>query len=427
MHSVLRIIGIIFVFALATGAWLGLSGITHSRTADSSDTLQGEVHTLWGRAQVQPAPKLIFEWKTTEERLETVEEDGKEHTVRKQVEVTHRDGRSLGSTQVKASLSEDLRRKGLVWYPLYDIDFSGQWTYTHDRDESGWLAIQFEFPDRQGFYDDFSLVVDGVDRARELTPENGIVAIRLPVTPGQEVSLAVAYRSRGMDSWRYSPAEGVGSLENFSLDLETDFADIDFPSRTLSPTEKTQAGAGWALSWTFDRVVTGHGMGMVVPHPVQPGELATQMSLTAPVSLLFFFVVIYVLSILRGIDIHPLNYLLIAGAFFAFHLLFAYSADRLPVAQAFGLASVVSVVLVVSYLRLVVSTRFALVEAGLAQLVYLVCFSLAHFWQGFTGLTVTVLSILTLFLVMQLTGRIQWSEVLQRGPQKKVDPTPTAS
>jgi hypothetical protein len=67
------------------------------------------------------------------------------------------------------------------------------------------------------------------------------------------------------------------------------------------------------------------------------------------------------------------------------------------------------VLLVTSYLRLVVSPRFAFVEAAAAQLVYLVGFSLAHFWEGFTGLAVTVLSVLTLFLLMQLTGRIRWS------------------
>ncbi len=44
---------------------------------------------------------------------------------------------------------------------------------------------------------------------------------------------------------------------------------------------------------------------------------------------------------------------------------------------------------------------------------YLVGFSLAHFWKGFTGLTVTVLAIVTLFVVMQLTSRMRWSEVLQ--------------
>ena len=425
MHSPLRIVGIVFVFLIAAAAWLGLSGITHSRTNDSSAALRGEVGSLWGRPQSQGAPRLQFQWKTMETRTETVEKDGKQHTVTKKVKVAHDDWRSPASTKVTAALSEDLRRKGLVWYPLYDVDFDGAWTYTHERPESGWLAIHFDFPDQQGFYDGFTLVVDGVDRARELTPKNGTVTFRMPVKPDQQVSLAASYKSRGMDAWSYRPASGVASLEDFSLQLTTDFADIDFPSGTLSPSTKTQQGDGWLLDWTFDRVVTGHGMGMVVPHPVQPGELATQMSMSAPVSLLFFFVVIYVLSVLKGIDIHPLNYLLVAGAFFAFHLLFAYSADRLPVEQAFALASVTSVVLVVSYLRLVVSTRFALVEAGIAQLVYLVCFSLAHFWDGYTGLTVTILSILTLFLVMQLTGRVQWSEVL--GRRKKATPEPAAT
>jgi len=166
------------------------------------------------------------------------------------------------------------------------------------------------------------------------------------------------------------------------------------------------------LSWKFDSLVTGHGIGMVMPTRVQPGELATVLSFSAPISLFFFFLVIYVLATIRGIDIHPMNYFLIAGAFFAFHLLFAYSADHLPVEAAFATCSVVSVALVVSYLRLVVSASFALREAALAQIVYLVGFSLAHFWEGFTGLTVTVLAIVTLFLLMQLTGRVRWSELL---------------
>jgi hypothetical protein len=59
-----------------------------------------------------------------------------------------------------------------------------------------------------------------------------------------------------------------------------------------------------------------------------------------------------------------------------------------------------------------VSARFAYVEAGLAQLVYLVGFSLAHFWEGYTGLTTTVLAIATLYLIMQLTGRVRWSQAL---------------
>jgi hypothetical protein len=66
--------------------------------------------------------------------------------------------------------------------------------------------------------------------------------------------------------------------------------------------------------------------------------------------------------------------------------------------------------LVISYLRLVVGIRFAAVEAGLAQLIYLVLFSYAFFFKGFSGLAITIGSIITLFVVMQLTGRIRWSE-----------------
>ena len=75
-----------------------------------------------------------------------------------------------------------------------------------------------------------------------------------------------------------------------------------------------------------------------------------------------------------------------------------------------AISSVVSVILVVSYLRLAVGMRFAALEAGTAQLIYLVLFSYAFFWQGYTGLSITVIAIITLFVVMQATGKIRWSE-----------------
>jgi hypothetical protein len=37
-------------------------------------------------------------------------------------------------------------------------------------------------------------------------------------------------------------------------------------------------------------------------------------------------------------------------------------------------------------------------------------FSYAFFLKGFTGLAITIGSVLTLFVVMQVTGRIRWTE-----------------
>ena len=84
--------------------------------------------------------------------------------------------------------------------------------------------------------------------------------------------------------------------------------------------------------------------------------------------------------------------------------------DHLSIHLSFIICSLVSIFLVISYLRLVVNMRFALLEAGGAQFVYLVLFSYAFFFEGFTGLAVTIGAIVTLFVVMQLTARLSWAE-----------------
>jgi inner membrane protein involved in colicin E2 resistance len=411
-----RLLGIAAVFVMATLGWLALSGITHVRMGNQSEKLRSSVQNLWGNQQSQRAPVLTFHYETEEltERIES--KNGVEVKVKEMVLVKHERPVSLASTDVDVRLGSDLRRKGLMWYSLYNVQFQGGFSYVHDGPERGELEVMLAFPDPSALYDDFRFSIDGVDVVGGLDPNGDKLRARIRVEPGQRVQIHAGYKSRGLDQWQYRPAEGVGRLEDFALTMHTDFTDIDYPSGTLSPSSRTAEGSGYKLDWKFKQIVTGNGIGMVTPSRIQPGELSAQLSLSAPVSLFFYFFVIFVLATLRGIELHPINYLLIAGAFFAFHLLFAYSVDHLPVEAAFALCSVVSVFLVVSYLRLVVSARFAYVEAGAAQLIYLVGFSLAHFWEGFTGLTATLLAIATLFLLMQLTGRVRWSDALSGKP-----------
>ena len=57
-------------------------------------------------------------------------------------------------------------------------------------------------------------------------------------------------------------------------------------------------------------------------------------------------------------------------------------------------------------------------HALLAQLVFLVGFSYAFFWTGYTGLTITACAILTLFVIMQATGKVNWNEVFKARDRK---------
>ena len=46
---------------------------------------------------------------------------------------------------------------------------------------------------------------------------------------------------------------------------------------------------------------------------------------------------------------------------------------------------------------------------------FLVLFSYAFFFEGFTGLTVTIGAIVTLFVLMQMTARVNWGDVFAGG------------
>ena len=104
-------------------------------------------------------------------------------------------------------------------------------------------------------------------------------------------------------------------------------------------------------------------------------------------------------------------------AFFAFHLLFAYLVDHLAIAPSLAISSVVSIFLLTSYARLFVGWRFALLEMGTAQLLYLVLFSTSFLWKGYTGLSITVGAVVTLFVMMQFTGRLDTERMLREPRQ----------
>jgi len=418
MHPFVRLLGIMAVFATAAIGWLILGAVMSSRTSDQRSTLEGRVADLWGSPQAQAAPTFELHWRELETKSEQITDPAGHTSTKKTVESVER---VQVVDPVRSRLAVDLhldqRRKGLLWFPLYDVVFHGTWTYLHPKDEHEPrdLFVALALPDKSGVYDDFRFVVDGVDMAPRLRPKEGLVGTTIALKPGQTVTLEVGYRSRGMQEWMYRPTHDVGQIEDFALAMTTDFSNIDFPKMTMSPSKKTRNGTGYELDWNFSRLVSGYGIGMVMPSHVQPGELATHMSFSAPLSLGLFLVFVYVVTLLRKIEVHPINWLFVAAAFFSFNLLFSYTADRLPVEGAFALSSAVSVGLVASYLRLVAGPRFALLEAGLAQLLYQVGFSIAHFYEGYTGLSVTVLVILTLFLLMQLTGRLSWSAAFSRG------------
>ncbi|HVG28724.1 MAG TPA: inner membrane CreD family protein [Pyrinomonadaceae bacterium] len=398
-----RIIAIAFIFAVASIAWLILGGTIFSRTYDANSELGGRVVSLWGAPQTQSPPAATVEH--AEPKTIQMVENGKTKTVTEQLTVT--DVLPVEASRVNVNLDLDYRQKGLLWYSTYRVAFLGDYAFRnttrHDK-----VGFTLKFPTEQAIYDDLVFTVDGAPV--QLTNTKGAATGTAQVKPGETATLRVGYRSQGLTQWRYNFGGDVAQVKDFQMKMTTNFKAIDFPDNTLSPSEKRETGEGWELSWNYKNLVSGFQIAMLMPEKLQPGPLAGRISFFAPVSLFFFFFLMFIITTMRGIELHPMNYFFLAAAFFSFHLLLAYLVDHVSIHAGFAISSAVSVFLVISYLRLVVGTRFAAREAGLAQFIYLVMFSYAFFFKGFTGLAVTIGSILTLFVVMQITGRVRWAD-----------------
>jgi len=417
-----RLLAIGFIWIACTGAWAILGSTLAFRSGAASGGLSSEVHALWGPplAQAPPSAKGTETHRARKKEQRFDEKEKRYYEVERDVEVTTEHALPLETSDLDASLALEHRRKGLVWFPTYAVEFSGRYAFRNDTPKARRVEVGFPVESRGVVYEGFA--VTGADgKPIEVEFAEGNARFARSVAAGEPLAFDVRYRARGTGRWSYGTHGGglgpeAGRARGFRLTVRTDFEDVDFPVGTLSPSEHARANGRWKGTWRFDQIVGAAPIGVELPEKLNPGPLASKITFFAPVSLLFFFFVTGILLAARGRSIHPMNYFLLACAFFAFHLLFAYLIDHVAIGPAFAAASVVSVALVVSYARLFVGWRTALGQVGLSQVLYLVLFSFSFFWQGVTGLAITVGAILTLFVIMQITGRLDWTRVLDRAP-----------
>ena len=400
------IFAIAIVFFAASLGWMILGGTIDARTTNQDRELRAKVGQLWGTPLDQNAPSATLDVSRV---VETQEQDKDGRAIVKHATVIDHFPVPIISSDIKVDLHLDQRKKGLRWYSTYRAEFTARYTLETPAEHTGDLVVGFAFPSQNGQYDDFRFELDGKPMSVTRGGSSGVAAVIHEPAPQSRHVLDLHYISQGLETFTYRFADGIAEARDFQLVASTDFTGYDFPGNTMSPTEKRRTERGFELTWKYKSLVTGNGIGVAMPQKLDPGPMAARIAFFAPVSLGFFFFLTFVISILRGLRMHPMNYFFLAAAFFAFHLLLGYLVDHISIHQAFVVCSAVSIFLGVSYMRLVVGSRFAFIEFALAQLVYLVGFSYAFFFEGFTGLTVTIGAIVTLFLVMQFTAKIDWA------------------
>ena len=405
-----KLVAVVLILIAASLGWAILGGITLARTDEASRGLGGEVASLWGTEQTQMAPAVSYLRKTQEKTYDTA---AKKMVTR---EVTSWEPVQLSHSDVRADFHLDYRKKGLLWFSTYVVEFKGDYSAGNPFDKPMTMRVGLSFPSQQGIYDAFVFTVNGSDFSGS-TGADANRSATVQVGPKESLKIEVAYKTRGLSRWFYRFGPGVTNVKNLALTATTDFKKIDFPENSISPASKRETARGWRLAWDFRSLVSGAAIGLEMPQRLNPGPIASRISFFAPVSLLFFFTVLLTVGMARGVNLHPMHYFFLAGAFFAFDLLFAYLVDHIDINLAFAISAIVSLALVIGYVRQVVGWRFALRTAGISQLAFLILFSYAFFYQGYTGLTIAIGAVFTLAILMYITAPVKWDEVfVSRGP-----------
>jgi len=411
---------IILIYVGTACAWAILGGTIEWRTHDRDEALSEEITARWGPSGlVQTAPGLS----------------------------------SFGAgdparSEIKVHFDHENRYMGLVWFSTYTVSFSGAYTLAPRTTGDGPDTFTLELPAGARAFENLGIAIDAQEQNIAAAKNGNRLSVQVPAD-GKEHIVTVSYRTQGRDRWIYdlargrevkaaapsrgrtgeeTPAADAGQpvmVKALSFVATTNFREIDYPKGCVSPTpHKAEAtDGGTKAEWHFENRSTRERIGIEMPSRENAGPIAARMSFHAPVSLLFFFTVMFTIMILKKVPLHPMHYLFISAGFFSFHILMAYLVDHVDIHQAFWICAGVSVFLVVSYMRLVAGVKFAVVYAGLAQLVYLIGFSYAFFFTGWTGLTVVIVAIVTLFVLMQTTGRLNWNEVFAA---KALPPRPPA-
>jgi hypothetical protein len=381
-----RLIAIGGIIVCTAVGWFILGSSVLVRSGVSLNRCAPEVTGGWGPLMTQPHPVIYYNSPGST------------------------NGRHLiqpSQSDVSVALRYEPKKKGLLWYRTYQVDFHGDYSLQNPTQITQTIYVRFEFPAADASYSDFSFVINGVPSTGNNKTAEGITAA-VTLTPGQTAKFTVAYKSRGTDRWGYSFGDST-RIRNFRLAMNTDFSEFDFPAGTGSPTERARTSSGWNFIWSYPDVINAQAIAMGMPSVANPGPVASRMSFFAPVSLLFFFAVLVLMGMVWGVSLHPMNYFFLAAGCFAFQLLFAYLVDLIPLPLAFAISAVVSLTLVSGYLFAAVGRRFAQL-AVVAQFAYMVLFSYSFFFEGLTGLTITIGAIVTLALLMITTAKVNWAD-----------------
>jgi inner membrane protein len=387
-----------------------------------------EVSSKWGNAQSIVGPALVVPY-----TVRTVQ------TISKGRQVVHTDARNavfLADTLVThGTIDCETRHRGIFSVPVYRLKLNVEGEFA--RPSFAELGVQpFAVA-----WDKAHLAI-GISDVRAIQEETVVLwnGRRVSFLPGtgafvdapagihaivgvpaatQRIKFAFPLSLNGSMS-----AYLVPFAKSTMVELESNYRSPSFQGNWL-PSERTIFANGFKATWSIpflgrnypqawkadssmhDAIDASH-FGVDLVDPIDQYHMADRSVKYASLFLVLTFATIWLIEVLAGVRVHPIQYLLLGAALCLFYLLELSLSEQLGFTLAYSLACVSIIVMLVGYCVTVLLrvTRALLVGTGVAMLYAYLYILLQN--EDYALLIGSIGLFAILAIVMFVTRRVDW-------------------
>ena len=395
-----------------------------------------EVSSKWGNVQSIIGPVLIvpYTYRSTE-------------TSASGLQITRTETRNAiflpEQLRVRGSIDAELRHRGIFSIPVYKVGLTLEGEFT--RPSFAELGLE-----PAGVAWERAQLAIGISDARAIQQETAVTWNGKPVSflpgtgaftdGGTGIHAVVGLANGGQRAQFSFPLSLNGSLgvyltpfaQNTIVELQSNYGHPSFQGSWL-PVERSVSDAAFRAKWSIPflgrnypqawkaevgmrKEIDGSRFGVELVNPVDHYRMAERSVKYAGLFILLTFATLWLIEVLAGVRVHPIQYLLLGGALCLFYLLELSLSEHLGFPLAYTVASFSVVALVAGYSVVVLHhIRRALFVIAVVSLLYAYLYILLMN-EDYALLIGSVGLFLILAAIMYATRRVDWYAVGTRSP-----------
>jgi len=345
--------------------------------------------------------------------------------------------------RVRGSINSELRHRGIYSVPVYKLGLTLEGEFT--RPSFSELGIE---PAAVAW--ERAQLAIGISDARVIQQETAVTWNGKPIsflpgtgafTDGGTGIHAVVSFADGVQRAQFSiPLFLNGSLgvyfapfaQNTTVELQSNYGHPSFQGNWL-PIERSVSDAAFHAKWSIPflgrnypqtwkaevgmrKEIDGSRFGVELVNPVDHYRMADRSVKYAGLFILLTFATLWLIEVLAGVRVHPIQYLMLGGALCVFYLLELSLSEHLGFPLAYTIASIAVVAMVAGYSVVVLHhIKRALVVVAAVSLLYAYLYILLMN-EDYALLLGSVGLFLILAAVMYATRRVDWYAIGARSP-----------